>query len=267
MSIVINVNAIPTLTPPSTVVGLPVLRWGVGNPRRALLIHGVAGSGASWARLGSLLAAAGFEVWGPDLRGHGTAPAADRYRIADLAGDLAALAPAWDVVIGHSLGGPVALALAGGPVRVGGLVLLDPVLDIADADLPAIVADQVTESDLAADPARLAAANPRWGAEDAWAKAMAMRQVAPHTIRAVFADNAPWHHLGLLDTVTAPIEVLRADPAVFTLFPEAHAAAVRARAPQLRDRVVTGCGHGIHRERPDVVAEAVVAQVTRRGAA
>ncbi|MFN8621209.1 MAG: alpha/beta hydrolase [Chloroflexota bacterium] len=245
-------------TAPSYVVELPVLRWGIGSPRRVLLIHGVASSGAGWSGVATRLAAAGVEAWAPDLRGHGSAPRADRYRVADLAGDLAALAPSWDAVVGHSLGGPVALALAAAGTPVGRLVLLDPVMHIDDADLPAIVADQLTESDPFADPAALAAAHPDWPAEDAWAKAMAMRQVAPHTIRSVFADNAPWQMLPLLDRVDAPIDVLRADPEVFTLFPEAHAAAARARAPQLHDRIVVGCGHGIHRTRPDVVAATVL---------
>lgn len=242
----------PTAAASSTAVAVPVLRWGVGNPTRVLLIHGVASSGAGWARVGALLAAAGIEAWAPDLRGHGAAPRSDRYRFADIAGDLALLGDAWQVVLGHSLGGPVALTLAAGSTRVGALVLLDPVLEIADADLPLIVADQLTESDPFADPARLAAANPRWGAEDAWA-------VAPHTIEALFADNAPWHHLDLVRGAQAPIHVLRSDPAVFTLFPEAHAAAVTERVPGATSELVTGTGHGIHRERPDLVARAIIA--------
>lgn len=249
----------PTAAASSTAVAVPVLRWGVGNPTRVLLIHGVASSGAGWSRVGALLAAAGIEAWAPDLRGHGAAPRSDRYAFADIAGDLALLGDAWSVVVGHSLGGPVALTLAAGSTQVGALVLLDPVLEIADTDLPAIVADQLTESDPFADPARLAAANPRWGAEDAWAKAAAMRQVAPHTVEALFADNAPWHHLDLVRGVPAPIHVLRSDPAVFTLFPETHAAAVTERAPGAIIELAAGAGHGIHRERPDLVARAIIA--------
>lgn len=249
----------PTPIAPSTAVALPVIRWGIGNPRRVLLVHGVASSGAGWSRVGAVLAAAGIEAWAPDLRGHGAAPRSDRYRFADIAGDLALLGEGWDVVVGHSLGGPVALTLAAGSTRVGALVLLDPVLEIGDADLPAIVADQLTESDPFADPARVAVANPRWGAEDAWAKAAAMRQVAPHTVEALFADNAPWHHLDLVRDVPAPIHVLRSDPAVFTLFPEAHAAVVRERVPSATIELVAGTGHGIHRERPDLVARAIIA--------
>jgi alpha-beta hydrolase superfamily lysophospholipase len=54
-----------------TTVHLNTYRWGVGNDRKALLVHGLAGSGATWWQIAQGLAASGFEVTAPDLRGHG----------------------------------------------------------------------------------------------------------------------------------------------------------------------------------------------------
>jgi pimeloyl-ACP methyl ester carboxylesterase len=71
-----------------------------------------------------------------DLRGHGKSepPRNGDYTIAGIAGDVAAVADSLGlerfVLVGHSLGGGVALEYAGRhPDRVAGLVLVDPIGD------------------------------------------------------------------------------------------------------------------------------------------
>ncbi len=80
-----------------------------------LLLHGLAGNGRLWD--GAVPRWTAGPVVAPDLAGHGTAPRLARYGFDDYATELAArlgdLGGATDiVVIGHSLGGLVALRLA-----------------------------------------------------------------------------------------------------------------------------------------------------------
>lgn len=82
-----------------------------------LLLHGLGGTGAVWDGVRDVLSARWpGEVVAPDLPGHGTAPPLEAYSFDALA---AAVAATLDrsrsyAVLGHSLGGVVALSLAGG---------------------------------------------------------------------------------------------------------------------------------------------------------
>jgi pimeloyl-ACP methyl ester carboxylesterase len=242
-------------------VRLPTSVWGVGQPRRALLVHGLASSGPGWWRVASALADAGFEVTAPDLRGHGGAPPSPSLRFADFAADLALLGPEWDLVIGHSLGGPIVATLLRTGVAARRLVLLDPVFHIDPDDHEAVVADQVAEADAFADPVAIGAANPRWHADDAFHKARAARQVSPATVEQVCRQNAPWDHADLLVGLGSPCAVLGADPVVSCLFTPELAARLTAADPDITYELVAGAGHSIHRERPDAVIAAALASV------
>lgn len=239
----------------SLVVQLHVHRWGVGNPRRALLVHGLAGAGPTWWRIATALAAAGFEVSAPDLRGHGASPPADRYRFADFAADLVPLGDRWDLVVGHSLGGPIVGELLAAGVTADHVVLVEPVLSIDEEDFDEVAADQVAEADPFADPAGFAAAHPRWHPVDAHAKAAAARAVAAPTVAAVMADNRPWDRTASFDEVAADIRVLTGDPAVFSFCPPGVTERL-ARNPHVTVQSVAGTGHSVHRDRPEAVLAA-----------
>ncbi len=107
---------------------------GRGDPP-VVLVHSLAGNTAHWqAQLAHLRA--GRRAVALDLRGHGRSdPAPDGdYGIESLAGDLAAVADALGLgrfaLVGHSLGGGVALAYAGThPDRVERLLLVDAIGD------------------------------------------------------------------------------------------------------------------------------------------
>lgn len=98
-----------------------------------VFVHGLGGTAGQWrAQLAHL------RPWtralALDLRGHGrSTPAADgAYAVADLAADVSAVADELGlerfVLVGHSLGGSVAIEVARreGAERVAGLVLVDP---------------------------------------------------------------------------------------------------------------------------------------------
>ncbi len=108
-------------------VRLHVERWGSGAPM--LLTHGLGSSSATWLPLRPHVRP-GWAVTSWDLRGHGRSATGDVYSrdaaLADLtsvAEEAAADAPA--VLVGHSLGGYLSLALAiSRPELVRALVLI-----------------------------------------------------------------------------------------------------------------------------------------------
>jgi len=88
--------------------------FGSGDPTLVLL-HGVGANGAVFRRLVEALQWPGRVVV-PDLRGHGRSPHARHYGMAHHAADVADLFAAGERihVVGHSMGGAVALVLASG---------------------------------------------------------------------------------------------------------------------------------------------------------
>jgi len=115
-----------------------VLEWardGSGAAARPVfLLHGFLDAAATWDRVAPHLAARGHRVLAPDLRGFGEgprAPAGSYYHFVDYVADVAdlveALAPGGPVsVVGHSMGGTVAVLYAGAfPERVSRLATLE----------------------------------------------------------------------------------------------------------------------------------------------
>jgi pimeloyl-ACP methyl ester carboxylesterase len=101
---------------------------GTGDPP-CVLVHGITLSRDDLRPLAGPLSAR-HSVVSVDLRGHGQSPAGVSYEIEDLAADVRALADTLElrdaVVIGHSLGGLVALEVAAtAPDRFDGLVIID----------------------------------------------------------------------------------------------------------------------------------------------
>lgn len=80
-----------------------------------VLLHGLGGTGAVWDRVLAELTWRG-EVIVPDIAGHGASPWASHYSFGAMAGNAASLLGQGrrSVVVGHSMGGAVALALASG---------------------------------------------------------------------------------------------------------------------------------------------------------
>ena len=100
-----------------------------------VLVHSLAGSSAHWSRQLQHLRAT-RRALAFDLRGHGASdpPRNHDFSMTALAGDIGAVVDELEiqrfVLVGHSLGGGVALSYAGAhPGRVAGLLLLDPIGD------------------------------------------------------------------------------------------------------------------------------------------
>jgi esterase len=101
----------------------------MGSGPPLLVLHGLFGSSGNWRSVARHLAAT-HTVHCVDLRNHGASPWADTMGYGDMADDLLQLmdrlALRAPVVIGHSMGGKAAMALAlRQPQRVGQLVVVD----------------------------------------------------------------------------------------------------------------------------------------------
>jgi pimeloyl-ACP methyl ester carboxylesterase len=89
-----------------------------------VLLHYFGGSARSWEPLAAVL---GGHCSAPDLRGFGDAPPDGPLRVADYADDAAPLLRDGCILVGHSMGGKVAMALAARQPRgLRGLVLVAP---------------------------------------------------------------------------------------------------------------------------------------------
>lgn len=112
-----------------------------------VFVHSFAGSTSHWtAQLTHLRQTRRAVAF--DVRGHGESdsPTRDDYTVESLAGDIGAVADGLElkrfVLVGHSMGGAVSLAYAGGhPDRVAGLVLVG-----TPGKIPAEQAQQVMSS-------------------------------------------------------------------------------------------------------------------------
>lgn len=124
-----------------------------GEGRPLLLIHGFTDTSRSFSLLAPHLA--GHRLVMPDLRGHGASQAGRGFGVADFAGDMAGLIRSLGLdrplVVGHSLGAMVSIALAARhPELVGGLMLLAGTLRTDfPADHPLVLAVEALRDPIA----------------------------------------------------------------------------------------------------------------------
>ncbi|TIH37446.1 alpha/beta hydrolase [Subtercola vilae] len=245
-------------------VQLPVTSWGdPRSERRILLVHGLTSAGAVWWRVASLLAAEGFFVEAPDLRGHGLAPRTLSYTLPEFSADLLRLAAPdarpYTLVIGHSLGGAITgHTLAGHPEWAVAALLLDPLFAAADDAVPGIAHD-MSSALLSGTVADHLAQNPRWHAEDAHQKLIAARAISPFVVEHSLLDNVPWNVGAVVANTTRRMRILGADPAIEPpVFSEAEGLSLATANPAITFAVVEGAAHSIQRDDPArVVSEAL----------
>jgi len=115
-------------------IRLATVEYGAGQP--VAILHGLFGSGRNWASIAQWLATQ-HRVIALDLRNHGASPWADTMDYADMAEDVRATLDALGhrrfALIGHSMGGKVAMAAA---LAQGAAVERLVVVDIAPAPYP-----------------------------------------------------------------------------------------------------------------------------------
>lgn len=102
-------------------------KYGAGRP--IIILHGILGNGDNWTSLSRKLAGK-YEVYVPDFRNHGLSPHSDQFSLDVLKEDVFRFMEDHHIikpiVIGHSLGGKVAMHMAfDQPARLAALVIID----------------------------------------------------------------------------------------------------------------------------------------------
>lgn len=242
-------------------VGIHCLIAGPAGAPPVVFVHGLGGSLATWS-LNLPAFAERFRICALDLPGAGASdkPQAG-YEVASLADTVArvleALGPDWlpANLVGHSLGGAVALALAGRfPGRVRRLVLVDSAGLGPDIDgaLLGMMREEPTQAGVRAELSKFFA-QPGF-VQQALVEQMYEQRTQPgaqealvKTIDAAFGGGT--QRIDLRDTLaTSPAPVLVVWGADDAVIPVSHAQAATL-APQGRVEVFEACGHCPHIER------------------
>ncbi|MDB5315515.1 MAG: esterase [Rhodospirillales bacterium] len=232
----------------------------VGSGPPVVLLHGLFGSAQNWGTIQNALAPE-HRVIALDLRNHGASPHAATMEYAEMAADvahtLAALGVPRAAVLGHSMGGKVAMMLAlTAPELVERLVVADIAPVAYGPHLRGVVA---TMQDVPVAPgltrraadAALAATIPEAG----------MRAFLLQNLR--FDANPVWR-IGL-EEIAAAMPVIEGFPPPAGTFggpvlfiaggrsdyirPE-HGDVIKALFPAVRHEVVPNAGHWVHAENP-----------------
>jgi pimeloyl-ACP methyl ester carboxylesterase len=253
---------------------LNTVEAGSGGPPLVIL-HGLFGSARNWGAIGRRLSAR-HRVLAMDLRNHGASPRADAMdyasMAADVAGTMQAAGAASAAVLGHSMGGKTAMALAlARPELVSRLL----VADIAPVPYPPRQARIVNAmravplrpglSRREADAALLAE-----GVQDPATRAFLLQNLR-------FEGDAPAWRCGLDEIAAAMADVegfpdfaaaRYEGPTLFLLGEKSdyvrpeHRPRVRELFPAARFLSLRGTGHWLHAEKPEefmAVAEAFLA--------
>ena len=110
-------------------LALHSLRFENPSAPALVILHGLLGSSRNWTTIARALAG-DFDVHALDQRNHGQSPHAGSMGWDDLSADVAAYLDAFDLqgvtLMGHSLGGKVAMRLAcDAPDRIERLIIVD----------------------------------------------------------------------------------------------------------------------------------------------
>ena len=245
---------------------LRTVRMGEGAP--LLLLHGLFGAASNWGRVQRRLAETRL-VLAMDLRNHGASDHAQGMTYGTMAADVAETLAAEKVgpaaVLGHSMGGKVAMHLAlAAPALVERLVIADvaPVRyaphfrTIAAAMLAMPLTPGLTraEANAALEPTvpdpvvrGFLLQNLRFGDPPAWRIGLA-------EIAAGLPDIEDWRGQGLYSGRTLALRGERSD----YILPE-HRPLFRALFPAVRFATLRGAGHWLHAEAPEPFIDTVTA--------
>ncbi|OAX35322.1 alpha beta-hydrolase [Rhizopogon vinicolor AM-OR11-026] len=236
-------------------------QWGSPNAsRRALLIHGLTMSSNSWESVAQLLVAEGFFVVAPNLIGHAWRRGSD-YRMSVFAEDLRSyfgMDTSYDVIMGHSLGGPIVLSLL--PFlpknKETTVILVDPVLELSEERLERSQKQFLNDIMNVKTADEHMAENPAWSRSDCVLRTLGVSSCDRTVPEGLFRHNRPWSFSGLCKNLPANVKltVLVSDPKFSN---RCYLEQVPRDVERLDARVLTGVGHWIQFERPDAIMDAV----------
>ena len=228
------------ITVPGDGIQFAGLRWGptaagAGTGRIAVLLHGVQSAAVTMARIARALAGVGWNAIALDLPGHGDTVWLDgledperyaRANVARLVGEAVGALGSKPVLIGHSWGADIALAIAVSGRALEHVVLIDPPVMGPD-----VAGELATEDVAELRPGDLEAARGvvgagRWLTDpvDAEAKAQALTTIASSSIEAVYLGEGYWRPQVDARRWRAmpdapPLDLIASDPAFGGLIP------------------------------------------------
>lgn len=247
---------------------LHVRRHGLGQGPDLLLVHGLTDSGEGW---GQAIAHWGerFRITTLDLRGHGASPRFTGAQLEAHPGDIMVEDVSQvveqleqPVVLGHSLGGAVALAVAARrPDLVRAVVLEDPAPRSPEEPQRDPTRGRAYNDGLR--PAREAAdddalmmlrreLHPDWPAEELMPTGLAEQQTQEdYLLHGDWKPTTPWPEL--LASLRVPaLLVTGGDLDEVVVSPELEEAMRRAAPDHLQVRRLDGAGHCVRRDRQDL---------------
>lgn len=264
--------------------GLQLNYWRRGSGPPLLVLHGVTDWGLDWARF-ARRAEGQLDCVLLDQRGHGFSDKPGRgYGYADFARDACHLIRALDLdrpaVLGHSMGGGAALALAATfPDVVGRLLLVDPAIRIGDQER----ADEAAQRESRAKRRTglierqrqgytalrdsLLSSHPNWDREDIENTAQSTMLVSP----SVWSDER-WFDLeaqeSQLRSLTCPTLIVRGEPERGAIITDSAKQRIEELVPNSLVRVTTiaGTGHVPQREAFELFVAVVLPFLTEQSA-
>lgn len=227
---------------------LAARHWGDG-PRSILLLHGITSNGRGWWRLGPDLAENGWRVVAPDLRGHGESPPGDDYALSSYTADVLALGGPWDAVLGHSMGGAIAvLAAVEGSRFADRLILHDPALLIGVTGAEETLGWLLEPYERPQTVQETIEANPTWDPEDARLKAESLLQCSADVVRATVYDNPDWTLITETAALSMPTTVIGGDPAHGGIMPVTIGEWFASESSFIDYVMLPGSGHSAQKE-------------------
>lgn len=241
-----------------------------GNEPILVLIHGLTGRWQGYLPIIPDLAQQ-FTLYAPNNRGHGKSQhTAGHYKLADYVADTVTFLQHLKrpiILLGHSLGGLIALAVAAQhPALVYKLILVDPAL-IGTKQAPA-------ESTLGLDYFILlhqlwtSAETPEALAQQLEAhnviitmsyaeRAAMLFDTDPDVVLAVLEERsiAGYNYLSHMQELTCPTLFVRADPTLWSACSEADIVNTKAAIANLTYVFMPGAGHSVHVDQPKIFVQ------------
>jgi len=235
-----------------------------GSKPPVVLAHGFSDDGLCWSPVAEVLEP-DYDVIMVDARGHGQSEAPEQgYNMADMAGDLCGVIKELGLhrpaVVGHSMGGGTALALAGLYPDVPGAILLEDAapLGLSAARLPRdpdrhartvkwITGLRSKSREQLVTEQRAAA--PTWSDTVIALWVDAHLRLSPKVVDFDPTTAVDWPVV--LRRITCPALLIAADPDHGGMISAEGVAEFRSFVPQLRVITVAGAGHCVRYEQPD----------------
>ncbi len=229
-----------------------------------LLLHGLGSAGPVWWRIGGDLADDGHSCIAPDLRGHGDSSLATDYSLDAYARDVIESCPGpWDLVIGHSLGGVIAVRVATmDPGFSTAYLLIDPAINLDTTAIRELRFYLTAEAEDPPSVDQLIEDHPKWHRKDCVLKHAAVRATSPEVMASTFDDSPSWTLGNEMAALTVPIHILGAESD-----PLYTAEAFERLAPDRSTHtfeVVPATGHSIYRDDPAAVVDRAIAMLASR---